>query len=141
MLRSEIVPRVALVPFTAASWVAIWDTCPAPHPLSATAPATPQASRPPVRPRTRGAGREPEVRGLKRSIQASCSPTRRPCCGRGGSTMHSSRWRLGTVAEGWRRLGSYLEAVRQLEHRARKTARAVHVLVSPSSPALHRLCP
>ena len=25
------------------------------------------------------AGREPEVRGLKRSIRASCSPTWRPC--------------------------------------------------------------
>jgi hypothetical protein len=69
MLRSEIGPTVPLVPFTAGSWVAIWDTCPAPQPLSATAAASPHAASPAVR---------AKVRDMKRSIEASCSPTKRP---------------------------------------------------------------
>ena len=92
MLRSEIGPTLPLVPFTAGSWVAIWDTCPALQPLSATAAASPHAASPAV---------TAEVRGLKRSIRGLLLADERDRAGgRCDSTMHSSRWRLEAVAVG-----------------------------------------
>jgi len=55
--------------------------------------------------------------------------------------MHSSRWRLGAVAEGRRRLDSYLDAVRMTPERAGKGALALHGFVTVSTPSLYLRCP
>ena len=64
MFRSVMSPTVAPVPLTAGAWVAVWETCPTPQPVSATAVASAHAATPAV---------TAEVRNLKRFTQASCS--------------------------------------------------------------------
>ena len=54
--------------------------------------------------------------------------------------MQSSRWGLSAVAEGWQRLGSYLEAVTEPQERVHDAALVLHGFVTMSTPILHLWC-
>jgi hypothetical protein len=48
---------------------------------------------------------------------------------------------MGAVAQGWRRLNSYLEGVTQPQERERQAALVLHGFVTLSTPALYLRCP
>ncbi len=89
-------PTVALVPLTAASWVAVWDDLP-----GAAAAQCDGAGQPAGRQADRGrdgGGTSARFEAVHPGLLLGRRGDR--AVGRGDSTMHSSRWRWAAVAEG-----------------------------------------
>ena len=119
---------VALVPFTAGSWVAVWDTCPALQPDRTTAAAA-----------------IPHAASLKRFTQTSWADEATVLAVAVVRLWRVVGARLGAVAKGLWRLDSYLEAVTMAQQRARKPpARCTDsspcqpLLFTDCAPDLHR---